>query len=217
METRKALRERVGREQQLMDRLRTATVHFTHAQIERAWAISSAHQSGLSIRRIASATDLSPSRVHQVLNSAEATDMPAWLSRLRESDRCFVGKDEAGPASSNAEMCSRLAAEVNVLRRCIDWLGRMERGESVVVNLRLDTDENTEYVSFDHARVMRILGRIASDLEGLATGRQISPEGEGNPTARHRRQLAEPQEQPKKLSTREERNALRAKMKLPFR
>ena len=210
------LRERVGREQQLMDRLRTATVHFADAQIERAWAITSAHRSGLSIRRIASATDLSPSRVHQVLNSAEATDMPAWLSHLRETDRRSVGKDEAGPAGSNSEMRSRLAAEVKVLRRCIDWLGRMERGESVVVNLRLDTDENTEYVSFDQARVMRILGRIASDLEDLAAGRK-NPQDQDNPAARHRRQLAEPQEQPKKLSTREERNALRAKLKLPSR
>jgi hypothetical protein len=195
METRKALRERVGREQQLMDRLRTATVHFADARIERAWAISSAHQSGLSIRRIASVTDFSPSRVHQLLN-AEATDMPAWLSRLRETD-------EAGPVGSNAEMCSRLATEVKVLRRCIDWL-----------ELRLDTDENTEYVPFDHARVMRILGRIASDLEGLAAGRQ-NPKDEDEPAVRHRRQLAEPQQQPKKLSMREERNALRAKLKLP--
>lgn len=214
MESRKALRERVGREQQLMDRLRTATVHFADAQIERAWAISSAHQAGLSIRRIASATDLSPSRVHQVLNCAEATDMPAWLSRLRETDSCLAGKDEAGPAGSNAEMCSRLASEVKVLRRCIDWLERIERGESVVVNLRLDTDENTEYVPFDHARVMNILGRIASDLEGLAAGRQ-NPQDEDDPAARHRRRLAEPPKQPKKLSTREERNALRAKLKLP--
>ena len=173
METRKALRERVGREQQLIDRLRTATVHFADAQIERAWAISSAHQSGLSIRRIATATDLSPSRVHRVLNSAEATDMPAWLSRLRETDRCLGGKNEDRIAGSNGEMCSRLASEVKVLRRCIDWLERIERGESVVVNLRLDTEENTEYVAFDHARVMRILRRIASDLEGLATGGPI--------------------------------------------
>ncbi len=171
METGKALRERVGREQQLMDCLRTATVRFPDAQIERAWAITSAHQSGLSIRRIATATDLSPSRVHQVLNSAKATDMPAWLSNLGETDRCSGGKDEIGPAGSNAQMCSRLALEVKVLRRCIDWLERMERGESVVVNLRLDMDENTDYVAFDHARVMRILERIASDLDGLATGR----------------------------------------------
>jgi hypothetical protein len=56
METRDALHERFRREQQLMDRVRTAAVHFTDAQIERAWALSSAHQSGLSIRRIAAAT-----------------------------------------------------------------------------------------------------------------------------------------------------------------
>ena len=91
----------------------------------------------------------------------------------------------------------------------------MERGESVVVNLRLDEDENTDYAAFDHARVMRILGRIASDLEDLATGRPNSAEDGDNPAARHRRQLAEPQAQAKKLSTREERNALRAKLKPP--
>lgn len=96
METREALRERVRRERQLVDRLAAATVHFADAQIERAWAISSAHQSGLSIRRIAAATDLSASRVHQILNSAEATDMPAWLSRLREIDRGLGGKGEDG-------------------------------------------------------------------------------------------------------------------------
>jgi len=198
-----------------MDRLHTAAVHFADAQIERAWAISSAHQSGLSIRRIAAATDLSPSRVHQILASAEAKVMPAWLSRLRETDRVLAPNDEAGRAGSSAEMCSRVAAEVKVLRRCIDWLGRMERGEDVVVNLRLDTDEDTEYVPFDRARVMRILERIASDLEGVATGRRIPSEDAENPTGQHRRQLAEPQKQPKKLSTREERNALRAKLKLP--
>ena len=109
--------------------------------------------------------------MHRVLNCAEATDVPAWLSRLRETDRCLGGKEVEGRIKgSNAEMCSRLASEIKVLRRCIDWLGRIESGESVLVNLRLDTEENTEYVTLDHARVMRILGRIASDLEDLATG-----------------------------------------------
>jgi hypothetical protein len=46
----------------------------------------------------------------------------------------------------------------------------MERGENVVVNLRLDTDEDTEYVPFDRARVMRILERIASDFRRLGHG-----------------------------------------------
>ena len=202
METREVLHERVSRKQQLFDCLRRAALHFTDAQIERAWAISSAHQSGLSIRRIAAATHLSPSRVHQVLNSAEATDMPTWLSRLREADGAL-------------EMCGRLAEEVKILRRCIDWLGQMERGENVVVNLRLDTDTETEYVPFDRARVMRILGRIASDLDDLAGGRVVPSEGQDDPKTRHRRQLAEPAQRPKKLSTREERDALRAKLKLP--
>ena len=76
-------------------------------------------------------------------------------------------------------------------------------------------DEDTEYVPFDRARVMRILERIASDLKGVATGRRIPSEDAENPTGQHRRKLAEPQKQPKKLSTREERNALRAKLKLP--
>ena len=115
-------------------------------------------------------------------------------------------------------MCRRLATEVKILRRCIDWLGRVERGENVVVNLRLDTDAETEYVSFDRARVMRILERIAADLEDLATGGQvISSEGHDDPAVRHRRQLAEPQKQPKRLSTREEREALRPKLKLPHK
>ena len=110
---------------------------FVDARIERAWALSSAHQSGLSIRPIAAATDLSPSRVHQILASAKAKDMPARLSRFRETDGVLAGNDEAGRAGSCAEMFSRLAAEVKVLRCCIDWLGRMERGENVMVNLRL--------------------------------------------------------------------------------
>jgi hypothetical protein len=126
--------------------------------------------------------------------------MPAWLSRIREVD-------------SSQEVCGRLAEESKILRRCIDWLGRMERGESVVVNMRLDTDTETEYVAFDRARVIRILERIAADLDDLPAGRVVPTQDDA--ASRHRRQLAEPTQQPKKLSTREERNALRARLKLP--
>ncbi|SPF42134.1 hypothetical protein SBA4_290016 [Candidatus Sulfopaludibacter sp. SbA4] len=124
-----------------------------------------------------------------MLNSAEATDMPAWLSRLRETDRLAVVNEEPERVGSTAEMRSRLAAEVKVLLCCIDWLGRMERGESVVVNLRLDTDAETEYVPFDRARVTRILERTASDLEDMATGGQIVPSEAQRPrrgTIQHR-------------------------------
>jgi hypothetical protein len=47
------------------------------------------------------------------------------------------------------EIRSRLAREVEVLRECLDWLQRLERGESVVVNLRPDADVETEFVGFD--------------------------------------------------------------------
>jgi hypothetical protein len=65
-------------------------------------------------------------------------------------------------------MQARLVDEVEVLRWCLDWLERLERGEMVVVNLRPDTEDVTEYVQFDHARVRRVLARIAADLDTLA-------------------------------------------------
>jgi hypothetical protein len=51
------LRQRVQLERRLIVRLETANIRFTDAQVERIWAIVSAHQTGLSIRKIAGATD----------------------------------------------------------------------------------------------------------------------------------------------------------------
>ena len=59
-------RQRVQLERQLIARLKTANIRFTDAQVERTWAIVSAHQAGLSIRKIAAATGLSSSRIHQL-------------------------------------------------------------------------------------------------------------------------------------------------------
>jgi hypothetical protein len=50
---------------------------------ERVWAIVSAHQTG-TIRRIASATGLSSSRIHQLLNAPETKEIPVWVSELRQ-------------------------------------------------------------------------------------------------------------------------------------
>jgi hypothetical protein len=68
------------------------------------------------------------------------------------------------------EIRSRLAREVEVLRRCADWLQRLERGENVVVNLRPDEDVETDFVAFDRLRVVRVLERIAADLDTLQLG-----------------------------------------------
>jgi hypothetical protein len=145
-------RQRSQREQELIARLRTANVRFSDAQTERVWAIVSAHQAGLSIRRIAGATGLSSSRIPQLLNAPEAKEIPVWLSQLRQSSGGYAPKKEAERPKPETKFGSRLSREVEALRRCVDWLQRLERGENVIVNLRLDTNVETESVSFDRPR-----------------------------------------------------------------
>src|SRR5271165_5427271 len=82
-------------ERRLIGRLKTANIRFTDAQVERIWAIVSAHQAGLSIRKIAGATELSASRIHQLLNAPEGKEIPVWLSQLRQSSRRSGGKKKA--------------------------------------------------------------------------------------------------------------------------
>ena len=130
---REDLRQSVQLEQQLIARLRTATLRFDDAQTERVWAIVSGHQAGLSIRKIAGATGLSSSRIHQLLNAPEAQEIPVWLSQLRPSNAGAGGTETAEGSEPETTIRSRLAREVEVLRRCMDWLQRLERGETVVV------------------------------------------------------------------------------------
>ena len=206
-------------ERQLIARLRTATLRFSDAQTERIWAIVSAHQAGLSIRKIAGATGLSSSRIHQLLNAPEAKEIPLWPSQLRSSNAGSGGKETAEGPEPQTKIQSRLAREVEVLQRCIDWLQRLERGETVVVNLRPDTEIETKFVRFDRPRVLRVLERIAADLDHLSRlSNDAHADKESSPRdarARHRHELAEPPREPKKLSHQEQRRALRAALGLP--
>jgi hypothetical protein len=208
------LRQSVQLERRVIARLKTANIHFTDAQVERIWAIVSAHQAGLSIRKIAGATGLSSSRIHQLLNAPEGKEIPVWLSQLRQSSRGSGGKKKR--PESETEIRSGLAREVEMLRRCIDWLQRLERGENVVVNLRPDEDVETEFVAFDRPRVVRVLERIAADLSLVANDPHADKgSNHRDPRACHRHELAEPPPKPKKLSHREQRTALRAALGLP--
>jgi hypothetical protein len=72
METREALRQRVRHERTLKTRLHLATTRLADAERERIWAIVAAHDAGWSIRKIAAATGLSRSRIHQLLQADEA-------------------------------------------------------------------------------------------------------------------------------------------------
>jgi len=57
---------------------------------------------------------------------------------------------------------------MDALRRCREWLERLERREQFVVNPRPETDPETVYVSFDRHRVLWVLARIIADLDELA-------------------------------------------------
>ncbi|MGB5637301.1 MAG: hypothetical protein WBM44_24965 [Waterburya sp.] len=65
----------------MTNRLRLATTRVKDAERERIWAIALAHTEGLSIRTIAKITDLSSSRIHQLLHTDEARQIPDWRSR----------------------------------------------------------------------------------------------------------------------------------------
>ena len=89
----------------------------------------------------------------------------------------------------------------------------------MVVKLRPDADVETEFVGFDRPRVVRVLERIAANLDNLSlVPNDPHADKESNnydPQARHRHKLAEPPPKPKKLSHREQRTALRAALGLP--
>src|SRR4029079_1444691 len=135
------------------------------------------------------------------LGSEESREIPRWLSRQREQG--------AIPSKGHAGLRARLADEMDALRQCREWLERLERGDQVVVNLRPETDPETEYVAFDRPRVLRVLARIIADLDELAgyppSGAE-SQEGKNAEARRahHRRRLAEPDPPPKQLTVQEE-------------
>jgi hypothetical protein len=213
MEPPEAWRQRVRREHQLIARLRLATTRLADADRERIGAIVAAQEAGLSIRQTARATGLSPTRVHQLLKADEAREIPVWLSQLPDEGRPPHAADrEADPSAVQHPIQRRLAAEVEVLRWCLAWLERLEHEDHVVVNLRPESEEETEFVPFDRPRVLRVLARMAADLDELARRPRENTEAwaasQEALRARHRQRLAEPEPQPRRLSQREERAAL---------
>ena len=220
MESPETSKQRVLKEKHVAARLRVASVRVEEAERERIWAIAAAHSVGLSIRKIAAAASLSSSRVHQLLHTDEAGEIPDWLSQLAEpevgADKRPVGKQTLPPTA----LQQRLADESEVLGWCIGWLEQLARGETVVVNLRAETDPKTAFVAFDQARVLRVLKRIAADLDELS-GRTTPTEiydstlDTNAAGVKHRRRLAEPEPELSSLSQREQRGILREQMGLP--
>ena len=82
----------------------------------------------------------------------------------------------------------------------------------VVVNLRPETEDDHEFVPCDHARVLRVLARIAADFDALARDTSDSemtrPAESVDPRRRHRRRLAVPEESPRGRTAKEQREAI---------
>ena len=205
--TREELHQLVQHERKLKNRLQLATTRLEDAKRERIWAIVAAHDAGLSIRKIADTTGLSRSRSHQLLQEQEAREIPAWLTPLREREVNPETPSDTDQRAPDASIRAQLAREVEVLRWCMAWLEQLEQGKMVVVNLRPDTEDHTQFTRFDHARVMRVLARITSDLDELAhRNPQDEPEvseGDHDPRKQHQRRLAEPEEKPRGRTAKE--------------
>jgi hypothetical protein len=213
METREEFQHRWQREQQLRQRLRLAAFRLEAAQVEQAWAVLSAHRQGLSIREIAAAVGLSRARVHQLLGK-EAAEVPAQLNYLREQG--WPSGSAEGHGTAEDLVLARLADEATALRECLDWLEHLERGEQVVVNVLPEFHDQRDFIAFDRPRVLRVLRRIAGDLDELsrAPDRISVPQPASDAAAERRRRLAEAPPAPPRLSQREERAQLRAKLGL---
>ena len=80
---------------------------------------------------------------------------------------------------------------------CAEWLTSLAAGERPVVSLRPSSDlPDRDYVAVDQSRVIRVLLRIAHDLEELARARRVTDlstsASDADPRLRLRRRLAEP-------------------------
>ncbi len=183
------------RQQAIRARLARASFRLEMAELERIWAIVSAHREGLSIRDIARQVGLGPTRVHQLVTSPQADCVEEALSVLREAG--WPTPEDAQEADAKEQIHDRLCEEATALLTCAQWLESLTAGKRPVVNIRPDEDyPQTCHEIVDQARVVRMLRRIAHDLEELARAKRVadlsSSTTDADPRLRLRRRLAEP-------------------------
>lgn len=71
------------RQRRVLARVSRAAWRLEQADRERRWALVSARAEGISIRTLATAAGLSPSRVHQIVADADLNALNAALGELR--------------------------------------------------------------------------------------------------------------------------------------
>ena len=194
-------RETCRRKEKICARLSRASFRFEMAELERLWAIVSAHREGMSVREIAKQVGLGPTRVHQLISDPQADLVEKALSVLREEG----WPTPEDPTVNDAEhVVDRLNEEASLLVTCAKWLEELAAGQRPIVNLRPSEDwPDTNHTIVDQARVIRMLRRIAHDIDELARSRRIadmtSNTTDSDPCLRLRHKLCEPPITPPKL------------------
>ncbi|MFD4347406.1 hypothetical protein ACFWQ6_21540 [Streptomyces coelicoflavus] len=73
----------VRRERRVLARVRRAAWRLEQAERERDWALAAAQHEKVSVRKIADAAGVSPTRVHQLTKDADLDALNAALGPLR--------------------------------------------------------------------------------------------------------------------------------------
>jgi len=76
--------ETARRERRVLARVSRAAWRLEQAERERTWALVSARAEGISIRTLATAIGLLPSRVHQLVAAADLDALDAAPAELRQ-------------------------------------------------------------------------------------------------------------------------------------
>jgi hypothetical protein len=168
---------------------------------ERTWALASARAEGISIRTLAAAIEVSPSRVHQLVAEADLDAVTAALGELRAAGWPAPEDPDSGEDTEldgRDTIAGRLSAEVSWLRQCAGWLRQLDGGGyPSAVNLRPSGDwPDRAVVTVDLAQVAAVIDRIAADVDELARARRAADLDTAavlpDRRAERRRRLAEP-------------------------
>ena len=173
------------RERRVLTRVSRAAWRLEQTERERVWALVSARAEGISIRKLAAAAGLSPSRVHQLVAAADLGALDAALGGLRAAGWPAPedpDSREDTELDGRGNIAGRLSDEVGWLRQCADWLAHLDADSyPPVVNLRPAADwPDTAGTVVGLARVRAVIDRIAADV-GY---------GQGKPETRHELILA---------------------------
>ena len=189
------------RERRVLARVSRAEWRLERAERERSWALASTRAEGISIRTLATAIGLSPSRVHQIVADADLDALDAVLGELRAAG-WPAPEDPDGDDDAELDgrelIADRLVDEGGLATAGAGWLTRLHAGEFPhAVNLRPGGDHpERALVVVDLPRVAALLDRIAADIDELARARRVEDLAAAavlpGRRAEHRRRVAEP-------------------------